>query len=195
MDAIRVNENTRVNQASSRTQLVRSDSNLIDFFIGDNAMDNKEKKEANLKAVHRYRKTEKYKIALRHYRQKSEKHKVSNKRYQKTEKGKATLRRYYQSEKGKATLRRYYQSEKGKVASRKFSLLYNIRYPERRKAGNAVNSAIRAGKLPCPNSLQCYYCPNPAQEYHHPNYAKKHRLDVLPICKKCHIKLRFKMVI
>ena len=35
MDAIRVNENTRVNQASSRTQLVRSDSNLIDFFIGD----------------------------------------------------------------------------------------------------------------------------------------------------------------
>ena len=182
MDAIRVNKNTRVNQVSSRTQLVRSDSNLIDFFIGDNAMDNKEKKEANLKAVHRYRKTEKYKIALRHYRQKSEKHKVSNKRYQKTEKGKATLRRYY-------------QSEKGKVASRKFSLLYNIRYPERRKAGNAVNSAIRAGKLPCPNSLQCYYCPNPAQEYHHPNYAKKHRLDVLPICKKCHIKLRFKMVI
>ena len=38
MDAIRVNENTRVNQVSSRTQLVRSDSNLIDFFIGDNAM-------------------------------------------------------------------------------------------------------------------------------------------------------------
>lgn len=35
MDAIRVNKNTRVNQVSSRTQLVRSDSNLIDFFIGD----------------------------------------------------------------------------------------------------------------------------------------------------------------
>ena len=35
MDAIRVNRNTRVNQVSSRTQLVRSDSNLIDFFIGD----------------------------------------------------------------------------------------------------------------------------------------------------------------
>lgn len=35
MDAIRVNENTRVNQVSSRTQLVRSDSNLIGFFIGD----------------------------------------------------------------------------------------------------------------------------------------------------------------
>ena len=35
MDAIRVNNNTRVNQVSSRTQLVRSDSNLIDFFIED----------------------------------------------------------------------------------------------------------------------------------------------------------------
>lgn len=36
MDAIRVNGNVKVNQVSSRTQLVRSDSNLIDFFIGDN---------------------------------------------------------------------------------------------------------------------------------------------------------------
>lgn len=38
MDAIRVSDNTRVNQVSSRTQLVRSDSNLIDFFIGDSRM-------------------------------------------------------------------------------------------------------------------------------------------------------------
>ena len=35
MYAIRVNKSTKVNQVSSRTQLVRSDSNLVDFFIGD----------------------------------------------------------------------------------------------------------------------------------------------------------------
>jgi len=38
MYAIRVNENTRVNQVSSRTHPVRSDSNLIGFFIGVNTM-------------------------------------------------------------------------------------------------------------------------------------------------------------
>jgi len=38
MYAIRVNENDKVNQVSSRTQPVHSDSNLIDFFIGDNTM-------------------------------------------------------------------------------------------------------------------------------------------------------------
>ena len=39
MYAIRVNRNTKVNQVSSRTQPVRSDSNLIGFFIGDNIME------------------------------------------------------------------------------------------------------------------------------------------------------------
>ena len=39
MYAIRVNRNTKVNQVSSRTQPVRSDSNLIDFFVGDNKME------------------------------------------------------------------------------------------------------------------------------------------------------------
>ena len=38
MYAIRVNENIEANQVSSRTQSVRSDSNLIGFFIGDNIM-------------------------------------------------------------------------------------------------------------------------------------------------------------
>lgn len=38
MYAIRVNENIKVNQVSSRTQYVRSDSNLVGFFIGDIVM-------------------------------------------------------------------------------------------------------------------------------------------------------------
>jgi len=40
MYAIRVNKDNKVNQVSSRTQPVRSDSNLIDFFTGDIMMRN-----------------------------------------------------------------------------------------------------------------------------------------------------------
>ena len=40
MDAIRVNENTKANQVSSGTHLVRSDSTLIGFFVGGLKMAN-----------------------------------------------------------------------------------------------------------------------------------------------------------
>lgn len=84
MDAIRVNRNTRVNQVSSRTQLVRSDSNLIDFFIGDKmkTCPTKRAKKARQKANKKYRKTDKGKRA----------HCKESKKYKQSEKGKASQR-------------------------------------------------------------------------------------------------------
>lgn len=106
--------------------------------------------------------------------------------YHQTERGKEVNRkgvvRYFKTEKGKTTTKRYHQSEKGKARDKRFC----IRHPEQRKANDAVNHAIRAGKLPRANTKLCHYCPKPAQQYHHPSYAPEHWLDVVPVCIKCH---------
>lgn len=61
------------------------------------------------------------------------------------------------------------------------------RHPERRRAGSAVHYAVRSGKLPRATTLRCVYCGDPAQQYHHHlGYALEHRLDVVPVCAKCH---------
>ena len=111
----------------------------------------------------------------------SESRKKAQRKYQKTTKGKATQKRYEQTEKGKAvcraTLKRFYS-----------------RHPERRNATTYVNNAIRDGKLPHPDTLQCYYCPAQAEQYHHwHGYESEHLLDVVPTCAKCHHKFRKKI--
>ncbi len=105
---------------------------------------------------------------------------AANKRYRKTERGKAANKRYDQSEKGRAThlkaQRRYWDSR-----------------PNYRKATSAVSHAIRDGKLPPANSLQCHYCPKQAEQYHHIlGYEPKHALDVEPVCRSCHNKIHIK---
>ena len=90
----------------------------------------------------------------------SEKRKISNlkasKKYKKTDKGKATRKRH------------------------------DARQPNQRKAGTAINHAIRAGKLPRPDTLPCHNCRTKAEQYHHPNYEPEYWLDVIPLCRKCH---------
>jgi len=96
-------------------------------------------------------------------------------------------RNYKHTPKGKAAQKRYYDSTKGKLTHRKYNIDYHIKHPERNKAVTAVNHAIRAGKLPRPDSLQCHYCNNQAKQYHHwQGYAPEHWLDVVPICISCH---------
>ena len=100
MDAIRVNKSTRVNQVSSRTHFVRSDSNLIDFFIGDK--------------MKRCSKCKQSKSISEFYKSKSEKDglqswcKACRRDYKQTEKGKASTRRYNHSENRKIAQRHYY---------------------------------------------------------------------------------------
>lgn len=142
------------------------------------------------KAVHkRYRKSEKGKVAEKHYKQ-SEKCKAANKQYAQSEKGKITCRKarshYEATEKGKAAIKHYRQSEEGKAITKR----YHIRHPERVKAHEMVNIAVRKGQLPRPDSLQCHYCSAQAKEYHHYNgYAPEHWLDVVPVCIPCHNKI------
>ena len=108
--------------------------------------------------------------------------------YRKTDKGKSAQRRYKQSQKGKVASRRYEQSKKGRDTQKQ----YRLCHPERQRAKNAVNKAVRTGKLPRPDTLQCHYCPEQAKDYHHhKGYAPEHWLDVIPACRNCHNNTRF----
>lgn len=122
--------------------------------------------------------------------------KIYDKCYRESIKGKITQRRHRKTEKGKITHRKavhnYRQTEKGKVAHCKESTRYHIRHPEQRKAGHAIMTAIRANRLPRPDTLLCHYCPTQAEQYHHWSYLPEYWLDVLPVCQNCHRKLRRK---
>lgn len=143
----------------------------------------------------RYRQSEKGRTRQKCYLQ-SEKGKAKIKRYNKSKNGKAAKKRYDQSEKGKATRKSYTQSDKRRKAQAAAIKQYKIRHPERIKAKNVVEKAIRKGQLPRPDSLPCHYCPAQAKEYHHyKGYAPEHWLDVVPVCIKCHNEIPKKQVI
>jgi len=103
-------------------------------------------------------------------------------------------KKYRQTEKGKAYFKHYRQSEKSRIIQRISGKHYSILYPERRKARKTISNAIRAGKLPRPDTLQCNYCLEKAEQYHHYlGYVPKHWLDVIPVCKECHYKCKRKI--
>jgi len=138
-----------------------------------------------------YLKNEKGKIVRKDYAQ-SPNGKAAIKKYRQSEKGRIAsrkrIKKYHQTEKGKKTIqkarRRYYKSEKSKAYQKQWYL----KHPKQLKAKHAVENAIKTGKLPKVDSLQCA-CGNQAAEYHHhKGYAPEHWLDVIPVCKKCHSK-------
>lgn len=96
---------------------------------------------------------------------------------------------FFQTNKGRIAQKRYNQTEKSKTARKR----YHIQHPEYYKAYSVIRYAIKIGKLPHPTMLQCLYGNHLAQEYHHYlGYKPEHWLDVIPVCIKCHIKLRHK---
>ncbi len=97
-----------------------------------------------------------------------------------------TRKDYNHSEKRHASYKCYSQTEKGKIVQRNKVRRYKLRHPEQCKARNAVKIAIRANKLVRPDSLQCLCCYKKAELYHHKSYAPKHRLNIIPLCRKCH---------
>jgi len=59
--------------------------------------------------------------------------------------------------------------------------------PEIREAGTAVMVAVRTGKLPRVGTLTCVRCGDGANQYHHhKGYAYHNRLEVIPVCARCH---------
>ena len=62
-----------------------------------------------------------------------------------------------------------------------------IRHPERRAARWTVHNAVLAGAIPSARSLICIDCGKQAAEYdHYLGYEPEHRLDVQPVCVRCH---------
>ena len=101
---------------------------------------------------------------------------ISALRYQKTEKGRISRRNFRQTDKYKAICQSY-----------------RIRYPNHWKAKNAVANAVRQNKIPCIKTRRCYFCFEQAQQYHHyKGYEPEFWLDVIPVCVKCHIRIRRK---
>jgi len=92
-------------------------------------------------------------------------------------------KKYNHTKRGQFIRKIWQQSEKSKQYQKK----HYIENPAKYKAYRVVNNAIRIGKLPRPDSLQCHYCHEQAREYHHhKGYAPEHWLDVVPVCAKCH---------
>jgi len=133
----------------------------------------------------RYQQTENFKTAQRKYCQ-GEKGKEKRKHYRQSERGKAVHKHYEQSEEGKLARKRYHKSEKGKAKLLRAAKQQRIRHPDRVKAREVVNNAIRVGQLPRLDTLQCS-CGETAKHYHHhKGYAPEHWLDVIPVCFGCH---------
>lgn len=72
----------------------------------------------------------------------------------------------------------------------KMKRVYQIRNPQKYAARKAVTYATQSGKMPPAKDLDCTECGGQAQEYHHhKGYDDEHWLDVIPVCKKCHVEL------
>jgi Zn finger protein HypA/HybF involved in hydrogenase expression len=94
--------------------------------------------------------------------------------------------RYRGCEKRKAAACKSSNSEAGKASRRASILRSRVEEPEKHIARNAVNNAIRRGKLERGSS--CYFCGDTKKlQAHHHDYSKP--LDVFWLCPKCHGKL------
>ena len=78
-------------------------------------------------------------------------------------------------------------TEEGREAVRRGNRARYYRDREKVYAHVAVKAAIKQGKLTKVTECTCSHCDKPAQEYHHHDYTKP--LDVIPLCKPCHLKL------
>lgn len=104
--------------------------------------------------------------------------------YDRTDASKVAHKAYRQSEKGRATRRAYSHSEVGKAVGKAKGIKRNKLYPEKIKANNVVNRAVRTGKLTRPTDCSSCDNPNGRIEAHHPDYSKP--LEVIWLCSSCH---------
>lgn len=79
------------------------------------------------------------------------------------------------------------QRDKDKIKNRHRRYIKNN--PDINHAHQAVQFAVRQGKLMPIKSLTCLYCGEKAKEYHHyKGYSKDNQLSVIPLCASCHRK-------
>jgi hypothetical protein len=81
----------------------------------------------------------------------------------------------------------------GRIARRNYGKKRRLRDVEKTRAWETVALAVRRGRMPLASTKQCSICSGGATEYHHHNgYSREHRLDVVPVCRKCHRKIEMK---
>lgn len=90
-------------------------------------------------------------------------------------------------EKMNETARRWQKSNPDYMRAQ--SKKYRSRNPEKMAARSAVHYAARIGALPQISDCVCTKCGSQAEDYHHWSYEGHHQLDVIPMCKTCHIKI------
>lgn len=96
---------------------------------------------------------------------------------------------YEKSNKGRAARRRYSATPAGRVADTKTKRSYRQRHPIRERARQCVTYAIKTGRIPPAKRLICRHCFALADGYHHHRgYAEENQLDVIPLCRRCHLK-------
>lgn len=104
-----------------------------------------------------------------------------------------TQKKYRLTEKGRTTHidsnKRYEMTKNGKTVRSAINRRFKTKSPEKWKATNAVNHAISENKMKEASQYNCANCLiEPAKEYHHHRgYLKEHWLDVVPVCKQCHL--------
>ncbi len=145
-----------------------------------------ERSEAGKARQKRYAATEKRRVTRQRHKS-SEKCKATQQRYERTEAAKDSHRRYNSTAKGQISrakiMKRHRATEKYKATSKR----YRTQHPDQNNARMTIGLAVRSGTLPRASTLFCHNCGEPAQQWHHhKGYAPEHRLDVIPVCKKCH---------
>ena len=78
----------------------------------------------------------------------------------------------------------YKQSPISREAQHRNNRKHRFNYPEQKKAGNAITSAITAGRISPAKTKRCAICGEQAKHYHHPDYSKP--FEIIPLCIICH---------
>ena len=79
----------------------------------------------------------------------------------------------------------YCRTENAKIRARLHAKRQCEKFPEKKKAGYALNNAVESGKVVRPST--CSLCGASGNiEGHHWSYKEEHRLDVIWLCRACH---------
>lgn len=87
----------------------------------------------------------------------------------------------------KAYERQQYEKHREKRLARD-----KARYANRRSvlaANDAVGRAIKQGLILSAENYPCALCGAQAQDHHHQSYLPEDRLNVIPLCRSCHVKV------
>ncbi len=96
------------------------------------------------------------------------------------------MREYSRTPRGREASARWRETEKYKEGRLRSSQKYREAYPQRKRANDCVQKAVKRKGFPRATTKSCNYCHKQAAVYHHWSYLQEHWLDVIPVCRMCH---------